>query len=483
MNKVYDLLTEPWISVRDNLGQLKRLGILETLFRADELAELTYSNPLEEFSVYRFLCVFLMDALRPESIEDIENYLDAGKFSEDEIIGYTRKCMDEGVSFNLFDETKPFMQAVPEKDTTKLKTAAYLDYTLATGNNPVHFDHGSDDFGIPFQDIMPKILACQLFATAQTQGYPSSINDAPPYFAVIKGQSLFETLCRMLVPIEEINISFDDPPVYWRRKKEMNRDETEISWMLCMLYPARKISVVPDWESQSVKYIYFSQGSNIKDHSSWTDPDVAYRFSDSGRFPLRPAREKPIWRNLTELIDTAGKSSPVIINLFRRMMQDSDTVANVTLYGVETSNASHLEVLIHDLQIPVNLIGLDSAVDFINECIAKAESAAKAISGIFHSKELSVKLESIQHTCVQNFYQDCENALWVLCGMVTQVNDDNYTKCESYWVSSIETSAKRRVNESINALQLPSSQLVKIYKNQLQLMNYLRKIKKEGDLK
>ena len=62
----FDILRKPWVPVLDAAGQKTELGLLETLERAHELKAIQTASPMEEYSVYRFLIVFLMDALRPE---------------------------------------------------------------------------------------------------------------------------------------------------------------------------------------------------------------------------------------------------------------------------------------------------------------------------------------------------------------------------------------------------------------------------------
>ena len=66
MRPSFNVLNEPWIPVVAMDGTKEMLGIRETLRRAPDLKEISIVSPLEEFSTYRFLSVFLMDALRPK---------------------------------------------------------------------------------------------------------------------------------------------------------------------------------------------------------------------------------------------------------------------------------------------------------------------------------------------------------------------------------------------------------------------------------
>ena len=109
MGASFDILRKPWVPVLDAAGQKTELGLLETLERAHELQAIQTASPMEEYSVYRFLIVFLMDALRPEDgEEDIGGLLEAEQFDMEAIQDYLTQCRKEGVSFNLFDAARPF---------------------------------------------------------------------------------------------------------------------------------------------------------------------------------------------------------------------------------------------------------------------------------------------------------------------------------------------------------------------------------------
>ena len=88
MRASFNALDAPWIPVITAEGTEEMLGIRQTLFRAHELREISSASPLEEYSVYRFLGLFLMDALRPERESDIEDLLDGERFDKGESTVY-----------------------------------------------------------------------------------------------------------------------------------------------------------------------------------------------------------------------------------------------------------------------------------------------------------------------------------------------------------------------------------------------------------
>src|SRR5699024_1871425 len=102
MKPSFDVLQEPWIPVVTFEGETLEVGILDALLRSPEWKEIQDPSPMVEYSVYRFLIVFLMDALRPETPVDLEELLYAGQFDESAIQDYITLCHSEGVSFDLF---------------------------------------------------------------------------------------------------------------------------------------------------------------------------------------------------------------------------------------------------------------------------------------------------------------------------------------------------------------------------------------------
>lgn len=210
MKPSFDVLQEPWIPVVTFEGETLEVGILDALLRSPEWKEIQDPSPMVEYSVYRFLIVFLMDALRPETPVDLEELLYAGQFDESAIQDYITLCHSEGVSFDLFDPNRPFMQTSVDKNWDKQrKPVTTLDYTVPNGNNHIHFDHRrKHEVYVPGK-AMRMLLTAQIFCTSAAQGYPSNVNGAPPWFSLVQGGNLFETLVRNMVYRDQIKVPFD----------------------------------------------------------------------------------------------------------------------------------------------------------------------------------------------------------------------------------------------------------------------------------
>ncbi len=427
MKATFDVLSEPWIPVVEEDGTTRELGLLETLERAHQLRAVQDPSPLVEYSVYRFLIVFLMDMLRPEDTEALEDLLEEGQFDLDRIRDYVAMNQAEGVSFDLFDMERPFLQTTYRSEwDQKPKPVSVLDYTAPNGNNHIHFDHRREPPVYTPGKALRMMLTAQMFCTAGVQGYPSNVNGAPPWFALIRGKSLFQTLTFGMLNLNRIGIPFDQPPVLWRNIEEVEakKQVAQTSWLFGMLFPARRIHLIPDEEGNRVSQVYFSQGMNYQVTNAWTDPHVVYRISSKGRFNWKPSEDESIWRNLTCLIDL--KQAPQIISQYMNLDQPDGSLS-LTLYGVQTSQASYLRSQRHDLRLPVRLLGNEYALHDIIDYIDRAERLGKALYKSLQQKEIP---DECRVQAKQRLYGVYEQLLWKELEALAQPNVDYMVRAE-----------------------------------------------------
>lgn len=411
MSATFNVLERGWIPVVDSGGHRELLGIREVLALAHELREISDPSPLEEYSAYRFLGLFLMDALHPRKKSSVRTILQAGRFDMEQIEAYIALCQSEGVTFDLFDEERPFLQSrFDEKTDGSAKPVSVLDCTLPSGNNHTHFIHGSAEKLSPDRAAR-LLLTAYWFCTAAAQGYPSGVYGAPPYFGVIKGGNLFETLTSLLIPTDSIGIPFDKPPVLWRRKEPVV-SKAEIgatSWLQGLLFPTRRIHLIPD-EDGTVIGVHLCQGENFVNKEAWRDPYVTYRSNDTSVFPLRPHSGSPLWRNYSDIVDIPGDHASRMLAVYRAIHNEQD--AHLTLYGVETSQASYLSVHRHDLTLPIGL-SEPEAVELMTSCIAAAQqmrrTLGKASEGIRGVPAASASAAE------KEYDKTCENEFWTVC--------------------------------------------------------------------
>lgn len=451
MSETFQVLTEGWIPVVDLDGNRYKIGILQTLKQAHTLREISDASAMVEYSLYRFLSVFLMDALRPETKDDLEDLLEGGRFPVESIEAYVQLCREEGVSFDLFDAQRPFLQTpYCEKWDKQEKVTGVLNYTLPSGNNHVHFDHRDpQSITMEYDEAARYLLSAQLFCTSGAQGYPSNVNASPPYFMVIKGRNLFETLVYSLSVIDRIDIPFDEPPVMWRNKTpvEPKKEVVRTSWLYGMLFPARRILLIPN--AGTVSRVYYSQGLNYTAKENWVDPFVTYLQGKNGISPWRPKLEKAIWRNLSDLVDVRGKSAPRILRQYFEMEKESEE-ASISLYGVQTSQASYLNMVHVDLKIPAYLTKDEDYVRYMRDCISAAEVCASGLRKSFADNPGIT--ETMASQAVQEYYDLCEGVFWRFCRNNVQVSVDLNAVYDDWCleVVQIARSVRERILASVH---------------------------------
>lgn len=482
MKKIFDVLSQGWIPVIDRAGQRKLLGIRDTLLQAHRLHEISDGSPLAEYAMHRFLIVFLMDAFRPEDSIIIDELLENGKFDAEILDDYISLCQSEGVSFDLFDDKRPFLQAPFRAEWDKVrKPASTMDYTVPNGNNHVHFDHRKNtSITLSYGESTRRMLAAQLFCTAGAQGYPSGVNGAPPYFSLIRGNNLFETLVYSMIGGDQIT-DFDSMPVLWRNTMEIEpkKQMTKVSWLYGMQFPARRILLIPDEQTETVKEVYFSQGMNYTGVDNWTDPHVTYRRNDKGRFPWRPNYEKAIWRNLNDLIgvDKALIVRQYVDELDQHLLQNSQYIS-LTIYGVQTNNANYLTAVRRDFDIPEMIVNNIDCVRTIEKDIGWAEEVARALKKALTHEELPPQNAAQAEA---EFYDACEAALLELCKRDLSVEKPDFKECRRKWIEDVlETEATAALNRAMQRTQLRGRAMMEVTRQQGILFAVLGKLRKEN---
>lgn len=475
MRPSFNVLDEPWIPVVALDGTRMLLGIRETLSRAPELKEISAVSPLEEFSVYRFFSVFLMDALRPKRTSAIKKLLKQGCFDMEQIEEYISLCEEEGVSFDLFDEDRPFIQSAYVKEWDKEpKPVSVIDCFRPSGNNHLHFEH--DDVGkrsVSVDKAARLLLAIQQFCTAGAQGYPSGVNASPPYFGVVKTENLFGTLVFTMVPLQSIEIPFDEPPVIWRESSpvEPKKVVSQTSWLRGMLFPARRISLIPPENGEGILNVHLSQGENFVNKETWTDPFVTYRMLDTGRIPFRPKGEKPVWRSMYEIAGRSGRAQ-----LLQQYLEQTDQpYAQITLYGVETNQASYLEVMRHDIRFRRDITQNDETIELLRKAVVSAEKLAKRLKHCM--RDDNTVPESVANDAVNQFYGRCEDKFWKLCESCL----DEGTIQEHYqnWCREIAVYAKNTFSQALSNVNLRGKALANAALQQKWLSVEIKKIMEE----
>ena len=425
------------------------MNLWDALEQAHTRKSVDGNNPMETYSLYRFLCTFLMAALRPGVIEDKIALLERGRFPMEQIGEYLRICREDGVSFDLFDEKRPFLQSPydPAYDSEKnLKSAANLDCTRASGNNAIHFDHTMEkDVSLAPAQAARGLLAAQLFCTAGLKG-PSNVNGAPPLFYLPEGKNLFETLALSLayVPDEDDEDSEDaGEPELWRSRSPIvpKAPVERTSILYGMLFPSRRIRLTE--QDGMVKKIYYQPGLRFTGFSGWSDPHVAYRFvadkkGQVSRIPLKPSQSKEPWRNISTLLADFQGTAPAVLRDCSRIAERSGAYQmRILSFGTVTNQASYLDAdqggIRLDARIAEDAVKSSLAVHAVERAEIMGSALKKALQHMI-SRDGKAAREAVVQRFLHRYYALCEEKFYHFCdALAAAATDEEQARLIKGW--------------------------------------------------
>lgn len=386
----FNVLNEPWIPVMTISGTAEKYGIMEALTKAHEMAEVACESPLETYAVQRFLIAFLMDAYRHELLHgrDRKKLFERGKFDPAVIASYIELCRNEGVTFDLFDPEKPFYQATFDErydSDAKIKPIANLFHAIPSGNNPVHFEHKvADESECTPAQALRALLAAQLFATSMTQGYPSSVNDTPCYYALLKGRNLFETLCLSMLSVGECQgIDFDSALPAWRdRSPEIPKAEhADVSMLEGLTFRPRRVTIICE-EDGMVRKLYFQQGQSFHPNGRWIDPHVTYSVNKDGDYvTVKPHLGRMPWRDVAAFAFSKDNkySRPATILAKSGNVLDRSDPRIITMYGLTSSQAKYEDWITDSLSVPGDILFDEYKSESLRASMKKVEDTASLV--------------------------------------------------------------------------------------------------------
>lgn len=399
----YNLLTESWIPVRGKDGKISEKGILETLEYAHKLEEICDPAPPVQFGIYRLLIAFLMDAYQLQSLEDLGNLIEKGKFDKEVLEKYASQWHDR---FDLFDEKHPFMQ-VPRDDLKKAKEPiSRLMQHIPAGTNVSHFHHGNwENNAYSFAQCARGLVTVPPFMTAGGAGLSPSINGNPPWYVLVKGDDLFQTLALNICKIPLLIKTQDSNPPVWRDDNFLGKDNHKsFSIVEGLTWRPRSIHMVPESgglctytgkeNTGLVRYMYFASGLKAPEPGLWSDPQVAYILGKDGMRTVKPEENKEMWRDIGPLmllqeedyttIDGKRYQRPAIVKqyteLANRGIVSKNRPLTIEVYGIRTDGKMKFyEWYFERLTLPWGLLYRKSAGKQIQEAMDYSSKTVEVI--------------------------------------------------------------------------------------------------------
>jgi CRISPR system Cascade subunit CasA len=397
----FDLRDEPWVPVIRKDGKSDELSLRDALRDAPNLREVRDPMPTVEFGVYRLLVALALDIFELSSADDLETLLSVGEFDAKQVNKYFDDWADR---FDLFHPKYPFLQSPGMKDE-KPKPLAGLVHPLPSGTNANHFHHGDErEFGVCPAAAARLLTTIAPFMTAGGAGLSPSINGAPPWYVLVRGATLFETLCLNCQAVrDQIPHAEGDEPPAWRSDRAVSAKRRN-SASLCesLTWRPRRIQLLRGGPGRCsltgresrvlVREMKFSAG--FAAGFDWTDPNVAYRIGDDDRTVLRPREGKAVWRDTAPIAllrkDTYQSESgkrfdrPAIISQFARLhereMLKESAPLELSIYGIRTDMKKKVfEWHREQLSLPVPLVLRTQFHGLAQQAMVQAEKVDYAL--------------------------------------------------------------------------------------------------------
>lgn len=298
----FDLVWNPWIPCVGLDGGMTKLGLREVLGRAHELWGIRDPMPTVEFGLYRLLTVLTLDIFQPEDTQALSKLMDADRFDETVLDAYFAKWQDR---FDLFSDTHPFGQTAGMSGKAAVPLAGLLP-PIPSGTGAAHFYHAHEaEFGVSPAAAARLLTTIAPFMTAGGAGLAPSINGAPPWYALIVGDTLLQTLWRNAYVLDSQKMAMGVPA--WRDDHPLNSAERSQRADLLegWTWRPRRIQLLPGEPGRCtltgresdvlVRTMRFAAGASCD--FVWRDPSVPYKIDDKGPKVMRPQEDKEVWRD------------------------------------------------------------------------------------------------------------------------------------------------------------------------------------------
>ena len=153
---------------------------------------------------------------------------------------------------------------------------------------------------------------------------------------------------------------------------------------------------------------------------------------------------------------------------------------DISLYGVETSNASYLGVYRHNLSFPIALVEKNDSVELLRSCIDASESIAYNLKTALSGKGESTFPKLAIDQAMRQYLKCCEDHFWFVCGKAKE--EIPYKELYAEYCNLITKDAARVYSTFLERQNLRSKDLIAAEGRSALLFTSIRKLRKEAGL-
>ena len=299
---MYNVLTEPWVSVLDAHGCLCQVSLLDVIQHADQYTMVSYPMAMVESSVLLFLINFVTDAYvvhhqNAVAMDDDDEWDDGdnkpvqfprvGEHIDMAVIdAYVHHCLSEGVSFDLFDPVKPFMQMWGNDPEGALEPIAKIVPNVPYGNNSKFIENCVNPKTLSCRpaDVLPLLITYARYAPAQGGcEAKSNLNGDDLLFFFRKGKNLLDTILLNIIRVGRggNSVATQQYGTPWYRCMDKVVENTsfpdnQLGWLNGTFFMRHVFRLI--YDENGISQVLFRYGIKVKNdqYPTWRDPYQMY---------------------------------------------------------------------------------------------------------------------------------------------------------------------------------------------------------------
>ncbi|MBS3933334.1 MAG: type I-E CRISPR-associated protein Cse1/CasA [Truepera sp.] len=396
---IFNLITEPWIPVRDG-GNLTMVSLEQALLEGHRFNRLEDPSPLVTTALHRLMLAVLHRALQgPVDSYQAEGWFKNG-FDGEKIRAYLVKHHDR---FDLFHPEKPFYQVPDFTLERSSRSWTVLAPELNSDNNKVLFDHTVTSRPRPIQpaEAARLLVANQTFAISAGKSVLCHTATAPvatAALALMLGENLHQTLCLNLVGYstsehERDFATWERPPL---RVSDMENCEAaratpkgivnRYTWL------SRSVRLEPEEEHGQavVRWIAYASGIRYEEAAIRPDPMVAFRpdpKDPSKRYPLGFREGRALWRDFASLLPKPGSMHSLGVvdqarNVYRVLGERFRERGIPVMVAGQANDQAKVELWRGEIfRLPEAILSDKDIWRFVEENLERAEEMGRALNG------------------------------------------------------------------------------------------------------
>lgn len=512
----FDLWRQPWIGVEKPTGEIERLGIEETLKKAQQYRGIFDPSPLVTIGIHRLLTAILQDIFSPPDGKTLKKLWELHEIPKELIDEFGSKYGDR---FDLFSKDNPFFQSADVSPIAvkgeNIKSVAYLTPDVPSGTENTHYRHGAQSDQIFCPACCAAGLVCiPAFASSGGAGIKPSINGVPPTYVLPVGHNLLNSLMLSLVlPVyQPRNRSLEQDLVWWRRSPVIPRSfvVNSVGYLHSLTFQARRVRLYPEHVTGlcthcgsqitiGVREMIFDMGeSRPKDATAWFDPFAAYKIRDTKPpIPIRPVEGKAAWREYGSLFLKSKETQPVqskhrpedktirpsFLDQIADLTEGEMNSINLRCVGLRTDmKAKIFEWVDTGFEVPEELLRNEVAGYWVNKGLEFSRDCAGTISSVFRTSFSGASRSSDRYAQLRT---EMMNDYWRSLAipfreLVVEISgSDQYGRLHAEWVDQVILQASSAFNSAAEAIGNEGEQLKKRFQGERLCRNYLFAAKKK----